>query len=86
MHFTGNAVYAFQLVGYMAVITAFPMVNTVGITQLRGITQARACGVIVGILCGGVMMMILSGASDGTTLLIVLKNMHPCSLEHTSLL
>lgn len=49
------------------------MVNTVEITQLWDIAQARVCEVIVGILCGGVMMMILPSTSDGTTLLTALK-------------
>lgn len=58
-HFTNNAAYAFQLSGYTAAIIAFPMVNIVEITQLWDIAQARVCEVIVGILCGGMMMMIL---------------------------
>lgn len=65
-HFTNNAAYAFQLSGYTAAIIAFPMVNIVEITQLWDIAQARVCEVIVGILCGGMMMMILPSTSDGT--------------------
>ena len=85
-HFTNNVAYAFQLAGYTAAIIAFPMVNTVEITQLWDIAQARVCEVIVGILCGGVMMMILPSTSDGITLLTALKNMHSRLLEHASLL
>ncbi|HAT7591334.1 FUSC family protein [Citrobacter sp. TBCS-15] len=85
-HFTNNVAYAFQLAGYTAAIIAFPMVNTVEITQLWDIAQARVCEVIVGILCGGMMMMILPSTSDGTTLLTALKNMHTRLLEHASLL
>ena len=85
-HFTNNVAYAFQLAGYTAAIIAFPMVNTIEITQLWDIAQARVCEVIVGILCGGMMMMILPSTSDGTTLLTALKNMHSRLLEHASLL
>ncbi|HAT0066704.1 TPA: FUSC family protein, partial [Salmonella enterica subsp. enterica serovar Typhimurium] len=85
-HFTNNAAYAFQLSGYTAAIIAFPMVNIVEITQLWDIAQARVCEVIVGILCGGMMMMILPSTSDGTALLTAFKNMHARLLEHASLL
>lgn len=44
------------------------------------------CEVIIGILCGGVMMMILPSTSDGTTLISALKNLHTRLLEHASLL
>jgi hypothetical protein len=56
------------------------------ITQLWDIAQARVCEVIVGILCGGMMMMILPSTSDGTTLITALKTMHSRLLEHASLL
>lgn len=85
-HFTNNAAYAFQLAGYTAAIIAFPMVNIIDITQLWDIAQARVCEVIVGILCGGMMMMILPSTSDGTALLTALKTMHARLLEHASLL
>lgn len=85
-HFTNNVAYAFQLSGYTAAIIAFPMVNIVEITQLWDIARARVCEVIVGILCGGMMMMILPSTSDGTALLTALKNMHARLLEHASLL
>ncbi|POT57486.1 fusaric acid resistance protein [Citrobacter amalonaticus] len=85
-HFTNNVAYAFQLAGYTAAIIAFPMVNTIEVTQLWDIAQARVCEVIVGILCGGIMMMILPSTSDGTALLSALKNMHARLLEHASLL
>ncbi len=51
-----------------------------------GYRPARVCEVIVGILCGGMMMMILPSTSDGTALLTALKNMHARLLEHASLL
>lgn len=85
-HFTNNVAYAFQLAGYTAAIIAFPMVNTIEITQLWDIAQARVCEVLVGILCGGAMMMILPSTSDGTALLTALKNMHARLLEHARLL
>src|SRR5690606_42140199 len=49
-------------------------------------SQARVCEVIIGILCGCVMMMILPSTSDGTTLITALKTMHARLLEHASLL
>ena len=55
-------------------------------TELWDIAQARVCEVMVGILCGGVMMMILPSTSDGTTLITALKTMHARLLEHASLL
>ena len=85
-HFTNNVAYAFQLAGYTAAIIAFPMVNIIEVTQLWDIAQARVCEVIVGILCGSMIMMILPSTSDGTALLTALKNMHARLLEHASLL
>ncbi len=84
--FMNNAAYAFQLAGYTAAIIAFPLVNTVETTELWDIAQARVCEVIVGILCGGFMMMVLPGNSDGSTLLNALKTMQTRLLEHASLL
>ncbi len=72
-HFTNNVAYAFQLAGYTAAIIAFPMVNITEASQLWDIAQARVCEVIVGILCGGMMMMILPSSSDATALLTALK-------------
>jgi uncharacterized membrane protein YccC len=46
-------------------------------TELWDIAQARVCEVIVGILCGGMMMMILPSTSDGTALLTALKTCTP---------
>lgn len=69
-----------------AAIIAFPMVNITEASQLWDIAQARVCEVIVGILCGGMMMMILPSSSDATALLTALKNMHARLLEHASLL
>lgn len=85
-YFTNNVAYAFQLSGYTAAIIAFPTVNLIDTVQLWDIAQARVCEVVLGILCGGVMMMILPSTSDGTTLLTALKNMHARLLEHASLL
>jgi len=84
--FTNNVAYAFQLAGYTAAIIAFAMVDVTDITELWVIAQARVCEVILGILCGGMMMMILPGNADGTTLLTALKKMHARLLEHASLL
>jgi len=85
-YFTNNVAYAFQLSGYTAAIIAFPTVNLIDTVQLWDIAQARVCEVVLGILCGGVMMMILPSTSNGTTLLTALKNMHARLLEHAGLL
>ncbi|HBM7349797.1 FUSC family protein [Klebsiella oxytoca] len=84
--FTNNVAYAFQLAGYTCAIIAFPVINITDANELWTIAQSRVCEVIVGILCGGLMMMILPSTSDGTTLLSALKNMHARLLEHASLL
>ncbi|WES66361.1 FUSC family protein [Superficieibacter sp. HKU1] len=84
--FNNNVTYAFQLSGYTAAIIAFPVINIVDATQLWEIAQARVCEVMLGILCGGMMMMILPSTSDGTALLTALKNMHARLLEHAALL
>lgn len=84
--FTNNVAYAFQLAGYTCAIIAFPVINITDANELWTIAQSRVCEVIVGILCGGLMMMILPSTSDGATLLTALKNMHARLLEHASLL
>lgn len=84
--FSNNVAYAFQLAGYTAAIIAFAMTNITEITELWDIAQARVCEVILGILCGGLMMMILPGTADGPTLLAALRRMHARLLEHASLL
>lgn len=84
--FSNNVAYAFQLAGYTAAIIAFSVVNITDITQLWDIAQARVCEVMLGILCGGMMMMIMPSTSDGTALLTALKKMHARLLEHASLL
>ncbi|MRS16836.1 FUSC family protein [Enterobacteriaceae bacterium RIT691] len=84
--YTNNVAYAFQLAGYTCAIIAFPLVNLVDATQLWDIAQARVCEVILGILCGALMMMILPSTSDGTALLTALKKMHARILEHASML
>ncbi len=53
------------------------MVNITEASQLWDIAQARVCEVIVGILCGGMMMMILPSSSDATALLTALKTCTP---------
>ncbi len=84
--FMNNVAYAFQLAGYTAAIIAFAMVDITNITELWDIAQARVCEVILGILCSGMMMMILPGTADGPTLLSALKKMHARLLEHANLL
>ncbi len=78
--------YAFQLAGYTCAIIAFPVINISDSYELWVIAQSRVCEVIVGILCGGLMMMILPSTSDGSNLLTALKTMHARLLEHASLL
>lgn len=85
-HFSNNVAYAFQLAGYTAAIIAFPLVNIIDITELWEIAQARVCEVIIGILCGGLMMMLLPGSPDGTSLLAALKTLHTRLPEHAMLL
>ena len=85
-HYQNNVAYAFSLAGYTAAIIAFTTVNVTDISDLWNITQARVCEVISGILCGGLMMMILPSTSDGDTLIKSLKEMHGRLLEHASLL
>lgn len=85
-HFQNNAAYAFQLAGYTAAIIAFSLINTVEIVELWDLAQARVCEVIIGILCGGFMMMVLPGSADGNAFITALKNMHGRLLEHASLL
>ncbi len=84
--YQNNVAYAFALAGYTAALIAFPMINVVEITQLWDTAQARVCEVIVGILCGGLMMMVLPSTSDGTALITALKSMHARLLEHAELL
>lgn len=84
--YTNNVAYAFQLAGYTCAIIAFPVINITDANELWTIAQSRVCEVIVGILCGGLMMMIMPSTSDGTALLTALKNMHARLLEHASLL
>ncbi|VFS43140.1 Fusaric acid resistance protein family [Serratia liquefaciens] len=52
------------------------MINISDSYELWVIAQSRVCEVIVGILCGGLMMMILPSTSDGSNLLTALKTMH----------
>lgn len=85
-HYQNNVAYAFSLAGYTAAIIVFTTVNITEIGDLWEITQARVCEVITGILCGGLMMMILPSTSDGETLINSLKEMHLRLLDHGRLL
>ncbi|MBU6517221.1 MULTISPECIES: FUSC family protein [Pantoea] len=85
-HFQNNVAYAFSLAGYTAAIIAFSSVNVSDVSQLWDITQARVCEVIVGILCAGLMMMILPSTSDGSALMLSLRQMHTRLLDHAVLL
>ncbi|CNE91219.1 p-hydroxybenzoic acid efflux subunit AaeB [Yersinia nurmii] len=85
-HYQNNVSYAFALAGYTAAIIAFSTVNTTDTQQIFDIAQARVCEVITGILCGGLMMMLLPSTSDGETLLTSLRRMHSRLLEHAALL
>ncbi|VTR58596.1 p-hydroxybenzoic acid efflux pump subunit AaeB [Serratia fonticola] len=85
-HYQNNVSYAFALAGYTAAIIVFGTVNITDTQQIFDITQARVCEVITGILCGGLMMMILPSTSDGETLLVSLRRMHLRLLEHAAML
>nr|WP_237402014.1 FUSC family protein [Serratia plymuthica] len=85
-HYQNNVSYAFALAGYTAAIIAFGTVNVTDIQQIFDIAQARVCEVITGILCGGVMMMILPSTSDGEALLTSLRRMQLRLLEHAAML
>lgn len=85
-HYQNNVAYAFSLAGYTAAIIAFSSVNITDVTALWTITQARVCEVIAGILCAGLMMMVLPSTSDGSTLMRSLRQMHMRLLEHAALL
>lgn len=85
-HYQNNVAYAFSLAGYSAAIIAFTTVNASDTAQIWVTTQARVCEVISGILCGGLMMMILPSTSDGDALTRSLHQMHAKLLEHASLL
>ncbi|KAB1581437.1 FUSC family protein [Serratia marcescens] len=85
-HYQNNVSYAFALAGYTAAIIAFGTVNVTDIQQIFDIAQARVCEVITGILCGGLMMMILPSTSDGEALLTSLRRMQLRLLEHAAML
>ncbi|MGO2418751.1 MAG: FUSC family protein [Vibrio casei] len=85
-HFENNVAYAFALSGYTAAIISYGMVNTTDIHSLFSVAQARVCEVVLGIICAGVMMMILPSTSDGETLLSTLRNTQNRLLEHFKLL
>ena len=74
------------LAGYTAAIIAFSCVNLTDPQHIFDIAQARVSEVIVGILCGGLMMMILPSFSDGETLLDSLGKSQTRLLEHAQLL
>ncbi|WP_241576047.1 FUSC family protein [Rosenbergiella collisarenosi] len=81
-----NVAYAFSLAGYTAALIAFSTVNITESSQLWDIAQARVCEAITGILCAGLMMMLLPSTSDGDTLMTTLKQMQSRLLEHARLL
>jgi uncharacterized membrane protein YccC len=83
-HYQNNVSYAFALAGYTAAIIAFGTVNVTDTQQIFDIAQARVCEVITGILCGGLMMMILPSTSDGEALLTSLRRMQLRLLEHAA--
>ncbi|QHB32528.1 FUSC family protein [Yersinia canariae] len=85
-HYQNNVSYAFALAGYTTAIIAFSTVNTTDTQQIFDIAQARVCEVITGILCGGLMMMLLPSTSDGEALLTSLRRMQSRLLEHAELL
>lgn len=85
-HYQNNVSYAFALAGYTTAIIAFSTVNTAGTQQIFDIAQARVCEVITGILCGGLMMMLMPSTSDGEALLTSLRRMQSRLLEHAELL
>lgn len=85
-HYQNNVSYAFALAGYTAAIIAFSTVNVTDTLQIFDIVQARVCEVIIGILCGGLMMMILPSTSDGEALIMSLRRMHLRLLEHATML
>ncbi|HID9654010.1 TPA: FUSC family protein [Serratia marcescens] len=85
-HYQNNVSYAFALAGYTAAIIAFGTVNVTDTQQIFDIAQARVCEVITGILCGGLMMMILPSTSDGEALLTSLRRLQLRLLEHAAML
>lgn len=85
-HHQNNVSYGFALAGYTAAIIAFSCVNLTDPQHIFDIAQARVSEVIVGILCGGLMMMILPSFSDGETLLDSLGKCQTRLLEHAQLL
>lgn len=85
-HYQNNVAYAFSLAGYTAAIIAFSSVNVSDTAELWTITQARVCEVITGILCAGIMLMLLPATSDGSHLMRSLQQMHQRLLQHARLL
>lgn len=85
-HYQNNVSYAFALAGYTAAIIAFSCVNVDDPQRIFDIAQARVSEVIIGILCGGLMMMILPSTSDSETLLQSLRKTQTRLLEHAQLL
>ncbi|EZH77984.1 FUSC family protein, partial [Aeromonas hydrophila] len=85
-HHQNNVSYAFALAGYTAAIIAFSCVNVTDPQHIFDIAQTRVSEVIIGILCGGLLMMILPSTSDGETLLQSLHKTQARLLEHAQLL
>ncbi len=87
-HFQNNVAYAFSAGRLYRRDYRLPQRSTLATlaTELWDIAQARVCEVIVGILCGGFMMMILPSTSDGSALMLSLRQMHTRLLDHAVLL
>ncbi|WP_075181698.1 FUSC family protein [Pantoea sp. 1.19] len=83
-HQQNNVAYAFALAGYTAAIIVFTLVELTDTAAIWNTAQARFCEVITGILCGGVMMIILPGSNDGEALIGSLRAQHQRLLEHAS--
>ncbi|SIQ39053.1 Uncharacterized membrane protein YccC [Aeromonas sp. RU39B] len=81
-----NVAYACQLAGYTAAIVAFSCVNVDDPYHIFEIAQARVSEVILGILCGGFMMMVLPTQTDADALLVALDKAQSRLLEHAALL
>ncbi|EKP0307742.1 FUSC family protein [Aeromonas veronii] len=85
-HYQNNVSYAFALSGYTAAIVAFSCVNVTDPQHIFDIAQARVSEITIGILCSGLMMMILPSTSDSETLIESLRKTQTRLLEHARLL
>lgn len=80
--YQNNVSYAFALAGYTTAIIAFSVVDVTDAQDIFALAQARVSEVIIGILCGGAMMMILPSTSDSEALLNALKRIQQQLPEH----